>query len=77
MDKVSMETVKETDKKLTLLVEKTGCKASVWQYNEGSVLFPVNNTTAGEDKEDPVANVIRNKIETLAKSKDIYELPIT
>jgi len=76
-DKISPETIKVTDKKLTSLIEKMDCKASVWQYKEEGVLFPVNNTTAGEEYEDPVADVIRNKIEKVAESKDIYELPIT
>ncbi|XP_065908019.1 uncharacterized protein [Dysidea avara] len=77
VDKVSKETVQKTDNTLTALVNKASSKASVLQH-EGNVLFPVNNTTAGNEKtEDPIADVIRNKIEKLAENKNVYELPIT
>ena len=36
------------------------------------------NVTAGQAySEDPVAKVIRRKIETLAEGKEVYDLPIT
>ena len=77
-DKVGLDIIHHTDKKLTAVVEKLDCKAAVWENTEGGVLFPVDNTTAGDDsKEDPLANLIRNKIDVLAADKDIYELPIT
>ena len=77
-DKVLPEKKIEVGKELEILVNKTHCETAVWQNDSGKVLFSVDNTTAGkEDIEDPVANGIRNKIETLAKDKDVYELPIT
>ena len=77
-DKVRLDIIKHIDKHLTAVVEKLDCKAAVWENTEGGVLFPVDNTTAGDDsKEDPLANSIRNKIDVLAADKDIYELPIT
>ncbi|XP_065907268.1 uncharacterized protein [Dysidea avara] len=77
-DNVTSEIICKTDKKLTAMVEKIDCKAAVWSNENGGVLFPVDNTTAGDtSKEDPVANLIRNKIETLAFDKDIYDVPIT
>ena len=77
-DKVGLDIKKHIDKHLTAVVEKLDCKAAVWENTEGGVLFPVDNTTAGNDsKEDPLANLIRNKIDVLAADKDIYELPIT
>ena len=77
-DKVGMDIIHHIDKQLTAVVEKLDCKAAVWENTEGGVLFPVDNTTAGDDsKEDPLANLIRNKIDVLAADKDIYELPIT
>ena len=77
-DKISPEMIKATDSQLTALVEKLDCKAAIWEYKDNSVLFPVDNTTAGdESKEDPIANFIRNRIDKLAKKRDIYELPIT
>ena len=77
-DKVCPDVIKVIDGQLTVLVEKLDCKAAVWECKDGSVLFPVDNTTAGdESKEDPIANFIRNRIDKLAKKRDIYELPIT
>ena len=50
----------------------------MWQNDKGGVLFSVDNTTADSERpEDPLANVIRNKVETLAQKFNIYELPIT
>ena len=77
-DKVDLDVIRYTDDRLTAVVEKLDCKAAVWENREGGVLFPVDNTTAGDDsKEDPLASFIRNKIDLLAADKDIYELPMT
>ena len=77
-DKVNSDTIHDVDRQLSLMVKKLDCKASVWQNKDHGVLFPVDNTTAGNgDNEDPIANFIRNKINQLGKDKDIYELPIT
>ena len=77
-DKVSPDTIHNVGSQLTAMVEKLDCKAAIWQNKDHGVLFPVDNTTAGnEAKEDPIANFIRNKINQLGKDKDIYELPIT
>ena len=77
-DKVSANAVQNIDKQLTAMVEKIDCKAAIWENEDGGVVFPVDNTTAGDDdKEDPTANYIRTKIDKLATNKDVYELPIT
>ena len=77
-DKVGLDIIQHIDRQLTEVVEKLDCKAAVWDKTEGGVLFPVDNTTAGDgSKEDPLANLIRNKIDILAADKDIYELPMT
>ena len=77
-DKVSPDIIQDIDSQLTVVVEKLDCKAAVWENAKGGVLFPVDNTTAGDDsKEDPLAKLIRSKIDTLGADKDIYELPIT
>ena len=77
-DKVSPDTIHKVDSQLTAMVTKLDCKAAIWQNKDQGVLFPVDNTTAGnETKEDPIANYIRNKIDQLALDKDVYELPIT
>ena len=77
-DKVDQDTIQKIDGQLTAMVEKLNCKAAIWPNNVGGIIFPVDNTTAGDNtKEDPIANFIRNKIEKLSLDKDIYELPIT
>ena len=77
-DKVDPDTIHNTDRQLTAMVKKLDCKAAVWQNKDGGVVFPVDNTTAGNSStEDPVANSIRNRIEEIASDKDLYELPIT
>ena len=77
-DKVGADAIQNIDKQLTAMVEKLDCKAAIWENKDGGVVFPVDNTTAGDDdKEDPTANHIRSKIDELAASKDVYELPIT
>ena len=77
-DKVRQEIKAEIESELKILVNKTHCEKAVWRNDIGGFLFAVDNTTAGSKyTEDPVANVIRNRIETIAKEKDIYELPIT
>ena len=79
VDEVSPDVMKKTDKALTKLVRKTQCEAAVWQKANGTVLFPVNNTTSGSEcmAEDPVADEMRKRIEKLAAEKEVYELPIT
>ena len=77
-DKVGADAIQNIDKQLTAMVEKLDCKAAIWENKDGGVVFPVDNTTAGDDdKEDPTANYIRSKIDELAAGKDVYELPIT
>ena len=77
-DIVSSNVIQNIDSQLTATVEKLDCKAAVWLNKDGGVLFPVDNTTAGDDsKEDLIANLVRNRIDSLAAHKDVYELPIT
>ena len=78
VDEVKEDTICDIGSQLTALVETLDCKAAVWKNERYGVLFPVDNTTAGDEtKEDPTAKFIRNKINQLAKDKDTYELPIT
>ena len=77
-DKVTKQKVEEVESELSTLVNITQCKTAIWQNEKGKVLFSVNNTTAGQkDDEDPVAKLIRMKIETLTEKKEIYNLPVT
>ena len=77
-DKVSTIDKENVGEILTTLVNKTQCQASVWYQENKTVLFSVDNTTAGKRyTEDPVAKNIRNRIETLASKKEVYEIPIT
>ena len=77
-DKVTSDVIQIIDSQITAMVEKLDCRTAVWQNKDGGVLFSVDNTTAGDDsKEDPIAKLVRNKIDSLASNKDVYELPIT
>ena len=77
-DKVSLNIMQNTDSQLTAMVEKLDCKTAVWLNENDGVLFSVDSTTAGDDaKEDRTAKVVRNRIDTLASLKDVYELPVT
>ena len=77
-DKVSQSDKENTSKKVASLVKMTKCHALVWYQENKNVLFPVDNSTAGsKHMEDPLANDIRKRIETLASKKEVYELPIT
>ena len=77
-DQVSKQKVNEVEDELNNLVNLTQCETAVWQNDNETVLFSVNNTTAGQKcTEDPVAKLIRAKIETLTEGKVVYDLPIT
>ena len=77
-DKVTSDVIQNIDSQITAMVEKLDCRTAVWQNKDDGVLFSVDNTTAGDDsKEDPIAKLVRNKIDNLASNKDVYELPIT
>jgi len=77
-DKVPKDDVAITENKLVRLVNSTQCQASVWYKEDGAILFPVDNTTAGsEETEDPVANILRTRIEMVAAKRDVHEVPIT
>ena len=77
VDKVSGQKVNEVENELNALVNMTHCEAAVWQNKNETVLFSVNNVTAGQAVEDPVAEIVRKKIELLAEEKEVYNLPIT
>ena len=77
-DKVLQSDIKHANEKITNLVNATESHASVWYQENKNILFSVDNTTAGsKDREDPLAKNIRNRIETLATKKEVYELPVT
>ncbi|XP_065919124.1 uncharacterized protein [Dysidea avara] len=75
-DTVPKDAVIETEEQLSTLVSNAKCKDAVWYKEDGHVLFAVDNTTAGEVTEDPIANVLRTKIEEVAAEVDVYEQPI-
>ena len=78
VDKVDKDAIHNIDGQLTVMVKNLDCKTAVWQNKDGGVLFPVDNTTAGDvTKEDPIANYVRNEVDKLSRDKDLYELPIT
>ena len=76
-DQVDDEVIKSTATTLTTLVNKMKCKASVWENKDKTVLFAVDNTTAGSENEDHIASIIRSRIESVAAAREVYELPVT
>ena len=85
-DKLEKESCKERiaalNDRLTSIVEERDCKFAVLPAENG-ILFPVDNTTAGEsDSEDPVVKMLRRKVEEfmdkMERSGSSYnQLPIT
>ena len=66
-DKLEKETCKERitalNDRLTSIVKERDCKFAVLPAENG-ILFPVDNTTAGNsDSEDPVVKMLRRKVE--------------
>ena len=86
-DKLEVNNCKETiariNGRLTDLIEERDCKFAVLSAEDDSVLFPVDNTSAGDsDTEDPVVKMLRQRIEAfmddLTNSKSANnQLPIT
>ena len=75
-DKVSPEEIQEIESKLKSTADELKCSKSLWELDK-KVLFPVDNTTAGGKNEDPIAGVIRTRIQELVENSNIYEVPIT
>ena len=75
-DHVSNEEIMAIERKLKNTAEELKCDKLVWELNE-KVLFPVDNTTAGVEYEDPIATVIRMRIQKLVEDSNTYEVPIT
>ena len=77
-----IERITELNNKLSSIVEERDCKFAVLSAEDG-VLFPVDNTTAGNsESEDRVVKTLRRKIEgfmnELQRSESIdNQLPIT
>ena len=62
-EKDRAEKIATINERLTCLVNERNCKFAVMPAENG-ILFPVDNTTAGAgDKEDPVVNELRQKVE--------------
>ena len=75
-DKVSTEEIQSIESKLKRTADKLKCSKLLWELDK-KVLFPVDNTTAGSKNEDPIAGVIRIRIQELVENSNIYEVPIT
>ena len=75
-DKVNESKIQKIDSKLNCTADELKCRELLWESNE-KVLFPVNNTTAGGEKEDPTAGIIRNRIQELVENSSVYDVPVT
>ena len=75
-DKVTTAEIQAIESKLKCTANELKCNKLLWELN-GKVLFPVDNTTAGDDNEDPIAGIIRTRIQGLVENSSIYDVPIT
>ena len=75
-DKVTTAEIQAIETKLQYTADELKCKKLVWELN-GKILFPVDNTTAGGDNEDPIAGIIRTRIQELVEDSSVYDVPIT
>ena len=76
-DKASEKEIESIEKKLEIVAHEFKCEKFLWEHENNSILFPVDNTTAGSDKEDPIAELIRSRMHELVEKRDIYDVPIT
>ena len=75
-DKVTTAEIEVIEHKLKCTADELKCNKLLWELNE-KVLFPVDNTTAGGDNEDPIAGIIRTRIQELVEDSNVYDVPIT
>ena len=74
-DKIMPEEIQAIENKLKCTADELKCNNFLWELDE-KILFPVDNTTAGGEKEDPIANIIRTRIQHLVEDSDMYDVPI-
>ena len=75
-DKVNRKKIQAVQIKLQNTADELKCSELLWELDK-KVLFPVDNTTAGGENEDPIAGIIRTRIQELVENSNIYEVPIT
>ena len=75
-DKVTTAEIQAIESKLKYTANELKCNKLLWELNE-KVLFPVDNTTAGDDNEDRIAGIIRTRIQELVEDSSVYDVPIT
>ena len=75
-DKVTTAEIQAIENKLKNTADELKCKEFLWELNE-KVLFSVDNTTAGNDNEDPIADIIRTRIQDIVEDSSVYDVPIT
>ena len=75
-DEVGKKEIQAIESKLKHTADELKCSKLLWELDK-KVLFPVDNTTAGGENEDPIASIIRTRIQELVENSNIYEVPIT
>ena len=75
-DEVGKKEIQAIESKLKHTADELKCNKLLWELDK-KVLFPVDNTTAGGENEDPIASIIRTRIQDLVENSNIYEVPIT
>ena len=75
-DKVSEAEIQSIECKLQYTATELKCTETLWEL-KGKVLFPVDNTTAGGENKDPIADKIRTYIHEEVEKSSVYDVPIT
>ena len=75
-DKVMPTDIHAIESKLKHTADELKCSKYLWELDK-KVLFPVDNTTAGHGEEDPIAGIIRTRIQELVEGSTTYDVPIT
>jgi len=76
-DQASKKEIDQIEKKIEMIAHELKCKEFLWENEKNSILFPVDNTTAGTNKEDSNAELIRCRIHELVEKRDVYDAPVT
>ena len=76
LDKVNQDTVDDISEKLDKIVDQLEPNDDIYIFELGTILLAVDNTIAGKDSQDGIANKIRLKVKKMVEEKAVYEVPI-
>jgi len=74
-DQVNEKEIAKIERRLNAITSELNCRRKLWSLNE-KILFPVDNTTAGSENEDPTVDIIRDRIQEVVNNSNIHEVPV-